>query len=290
MGLNRYFRALESELSAAVNAHLFTEARLRLPALATHETLSSAMEVLADRSRDRNRDKDAITRALIAEYRESKKSYWLAAILVAYAPMMRRLRRGCCGNDIPPDELDQLMITKLIDTIDTCPLDRAWLCRELCRCTRRHVFKYLNTENAMRRLVCSVAPDQLAYDEATEAMLMASDSAESVHGSAAAAIGRDPEERAICIAYLRDRAGDALDSEKLDLVIATRIDGERLTRYVARHYPASSNTERRRVYQRIKRRHSRAMAKLRKVFAGEWQRVRLARAAQDERSCLSMAA
>ena len=226
----------------------------------------------------------------MAEYRESKKSCWLAAILVAYAPMVRRLRRGCCGNDIPPDELDQLMITELIDTIDTCPLDRRWLCMELCRCTRRRVFKYLNMERAMRRLVCSVAPDQLAYDEATEAMLMASDSAESVHGSAAAAIGRDPEERAICIAYLRDRAGDALDSEKLDLVIATRIDGERLTRYVARHYPASSNTERRRVYQRIKRRHSRAMAKLRKVFAGEWQRVRLARAAQDERSCLSMAA
>ena len=289
-----YLSALDREIRSSTHAPLFTAARLRHPALAAHETLASAMDVLADRSRDRNGDKDAITRALVAEYRESRERFWLSALLVAYAPMARRLCRRIRDSIQDVDECEQRVVTALIEAIDACPLSRVWFCRELRRHTERTVFAYLTAEQTDRSAIIAMTSDELMRHEvAAAARLCGPDMfGPAAHPPAVPAdkqyTGADVEKRKAALAYLQKHAGYELCAEKLTLIITTKLEGQRLTRYVARRYPHLSEDLSKRTYERIKRRHSRAMGKLRNALAGRWQSVRSARAAEDDQGWLPL--
>ena len=76
----------------------------------------------------------------------------------------------------------------------------------------------------------------------------------------------DVKEQARMTAFLVERVGADIEEDRLDQLIAPQVRGEMLSRYVARLYPELKPAELRRAYQRIKRRHSRALVKLRKLL------------------------
>jgi hypothetical protein len=79
--------------------------------------------------------------------------------------------------------------------------------------------------------------------------------------------GLDPVDWSDAVRFLVQHAGHALTDEQLELMIATLVVGERLPEYVRRRNPDLRPDEFRRIYQRIKRRHSRTLALLRETLA-----------------------
>jgi hypothetical protein len=274
--------ALESDSRAPGNTAVFEAARHRRPALAPHASPSSALAVLSNRSSDRNAEKDALTRALVSEYQDRRNPLWAELLILAYLPMMGRLCGRLRRDGVPDDELWQLALLAFLETVASITRSRKWLCLSIRRTVERRVVHHLGRERKMLRLVYPTHPDDLRVleDRAVAGGLLGGNLwAET--GPARGPISMEPDERDAAIAFLLEHAGHALGLEDINLVTATAINGERLTDYVAQRYPDLEDVARRREYQRIKRRHSRAMAKLRHVLADEHKRLREARADFD---------
>ena len=77
---------------------------------------------------------------------------------------------------------------------------------------------------------------------------------------------RNPKDAATVVSLLVEHGGDILDGECFDLVTATSICGRRIPEYLERVAPELERKDRSREYQRIKRRHSRAVARLRPLL------------------------
>ena len=238
--------------------------------------------MLADRSPDRNSAKDGLTRALLSEYQDSHHPLWTALLVLAYLPLIGRIASRI-RTDIPAsDEREQLVVTSFLEVIATIRPERNWICISLRRDVERRVFKDLHRERRMLRFVCPAEPEDLQrYEEqaVAGARLGGELWPETRRESSTAPLER--YERDAATAYLTSRAGQLLDSEELALITATAIDGERIAAYVDRCHADLSDIDRYREYQRIKRRHSRAMVKLRHALAAEYERQRDARADRD---------
>ena len=78
---------------------------------------------------------------------------------------------------------------------------------------------------------------------------------------------RAPRDVARAVSLLVEHAGHLLDGEMFELLTATQICGRRIPAYLDKAHPDLPPEESRRVYQRVKRRHSRALARLRPALA-----------------------
>ena len=78
---------------------------------------------------------------------------------------------------------------------------------------------------------------------------------------------RNPKDAAAAVSLLVEHAAEVLDGEAFDLVTATAICGRKIPAFLRSVAPELNGDERVRVYQRIKRRHSRALAKVRPALA-----------------------
>lgn len=267
--------ALEAETHAPENAAVFEAVRYRCSVLAPHLSPSSVMAALSNRTPNRYREKEAVTRALIVEAQAGNHRLWSAILVLAYLPMLMRLS-GRIRSDVPEKgERDQLVVTSFLEAIRTIRRDRTWLCLSIRRITERCVWQHLGRERKMHRFICSVDPDDLRRLEAAAvAGDLLGDGPWAEIRPTAGTRGLEADEREAAIAYLHTHAGHVLDPEEVAIVTTTAIDGERLTGYIERLYPYLDQLARQHQYQRLKRRHSRAMAKLRLLFADHWERMR----------------
>lgn len=252
---------LELELQAASNRVVFARARRRRPALAMHDSLVSLLRVLRDPSQRRMDHKENLTRAMLAEHAHHPHRLWAALLLLVCGPMLRRLRRRIQGETLTADDLDQLVASAFLEVIAAFPLDaksdRTFM--YLRQMTQRRVFEHVRAEQQRQEFVRVATDHELRLyeqlDRTWHDMLpIESDDAEQYND-------------AVQIAFLRARAGDALDADKLEPVIATVVHGERLRAYIERAFPHADVAERRRIYQRLKRSHSRILSKLRTRLA-----------------------
>ena len=267
MGLQSMKGALRDEVRSEKNKVRFDEAKKKNTALAGHETVMSVLGVLGDESPRRYAEKDAVTRALVREYQERPHAFWGAVLVLAYSPMLNRLRGRIRGDAFAPDDLDQLVVTTFLEVVDTYPLDR-WadrICLRLRQSTERRVFRALRDEQRVLDFVRSEEPDDLLLHE--QLLVQADRERGWPDTRPAPRHGPDPKEVASLVTFLVRHAGDVLEQSRLDLVVATMVRGERLSAYVDRVYPDLEPAERRRTYQRIKRRHSRTLVRLREVLA-----------------------
>lgn len=267
MGLHQMKCALRVEVRAERNQKRFEEAKKHQLELRDHETVLSVLAVLGDESALRYAEKEALTRGLLREHKRRPHPFWNAVLVVAFYPMLARLRGRIYGDALPGDELDQIVLSAFLEVVRGFPLSqrRDRTCMYLRQMTQREVFKQVRAEQ--REL------EQVRPDDPEDVTRLLSDLETLGHASSWPETKpepkrrRDPKENAALVSFLVERAGHILDGDKLELVVATLVRGELLTAYVDRVYPTQSSSERRQTYQRIKRRHSRAIARLREVLA-----------------------
>ena len=252
-------RSLRGEVFSRRNALLFDEARTRHDALDRHTTIASVLGVLDDERRLAYVEKEALTRALVAEQQATPSSYWSAVLLLAYYPMLSRLRHRIYGDSVASCDLDQIVITTFLSVVAGFPLkeknDR--IAMHLRQRTQRRVFRMLREDQRRQGVVLLADPEELERVEATEWPI----AAPTGHRGP-----RNPSDAATVVSLLVEHGADILDGECFDLVTATSICGRRIPDYLQRVAPELDRDDRAREYQRIKRRHSRAIARLRPVL------------------------
>jgi hypothetical protein len=266
MSIREIGSALRAEVGAKRNQKRFEAAKQHQPELLEHETVLSVLAVLGDGSKGCYAEKEALTRALLCECKREPHPFWNAVLCVAYYPMLARLRWRIRGDAIDPDDLDQIVISAFLEVVRDFPLSRRpdRTCMFLRQKTERRVFKRVRTE---QRDLDRVRPDDPANISRSQARLEALGlPARWPETEPDPERWPDPIERAAQVSFLAKHAGDVLDGDKLELVATTLVQGEVIRTYVDRVHPSESPLDRRRAYQRIKRRHSRTIARIREAL------------------------
>ena len=232
----------------------FREGRLRQPLLADYPDVSSVFTALADQQEETYPARDALTRALLAEYQESRKPLWASILLVAYYPMLSHLRRRVIKNPIPPSEIDQVLMMAFLTILAEFPLathsDRVPM--RLRQGTRRWVFKHLRKERVHR-------PHAMPEEDDDEP----EDSNRPPRPQRPLASPEEEELLDLSL-LLRRAARTGYSQESLEVVSATVLQREPLSHYVARIAP-KDELKHRLLYERLKRRRSRTLLHFRKL-------------------------
>lgn len=274
MSLKSIRRTLLKDLRDEKNVMIFQQAAEQHPVLANHSTPMSALALLNIESPRLWAEKDAVVSALIIEQRKRENSFWNTFLCIAFYPMLSRLRHRILGFALTRDDLDQIVLSSFMETVSAYPIqDRTdRVCMRLRQTTQRAVFRKLRLDQEAQNRILSTKLWQLERLE--EELVILEDPevlARKQHlewplTKPSNDQARNLKEEAELIAFLTDHAGDELDQDRLDLLIATQIKGQRLSDVVRHRYPELSNGDRKKVYQRVKRRHSRALAKLRELL------------------------
>jgi len=272
IGMNKSLRrTVENEGYAA----LFEEARRRRPELARHETVRSVLATLEDTAPERYAERDALTRALVAELQRKPHSLWSTVLQIAYFPMLCRLRCRILGETVTGHEVDQLVATSFLEVLHDLPLgpERDRLCMHVRQNTQRRVFRCLQQEQRLHESFFLRSHRDITW-LAEEHYEPEGDETPDQEWrclwpvtSPTAASPLDSEDRAELVSLLVEMVGHVLSPDELDLVIATLVRGEQLTDRAQSLTRGQPPAEQQRAYQRIKRRHTRARAKLRKALA-----------------------
>ena len=259
ISFRRLFKDLRAEVRASRHDASFADARRRHPAFRDHHTINSVLGVLSDERRKPYAEKEALTRALVAEQQSSPSSFWAAVLLVAYYPMLSRLRHRIWGDTIPDEDLDQLVVTSFLAVVADFPLDAKHdrTALRLRQRTERRVFRAVRHEQDERQLFRPVRPE--TFEELDRPQWP--DVRDESHRGP-----RNAAEAADVISLLVECAGDMLDGETFDMVTATLVCGRRIPAFLDRLDPKLPPDERTKVYQRIKRRHSRALKRIRPLL------------------------
>lgn len=276
MNLRRQRSLLRQEIQATVHMAIFVQARARHRVLAKYETTTELLATLGSKSPRLIPEKEALVQVILAEHGSRPQPLWAALLVLACYPMLGRLRARIHGASTAGDECDQLIVSSFLEAVAACSTrptrDRAFM--RLRQVTHRLVFRELRRERRVRDRIRPTPPNELRmYEE------ICNDEHRCAPWPEMRPDGSKQPSPVECkeqIAFLKSHAGEVLSREKLEPVIATLVHGERLRQYVERTHPLATGDEHQRLYQRIKRRHSRAMRELRKLFVEHRQAAQVA--------------
>ena len=258
----KMFADVQRVVLSSRHEHRFKDARSRHPALAVHRCITTVLAALELDVRDAYAEKEALTRACIAEQQASPSSFWASALLVAYYPMLSRLRYRIYGDTLLDEDLDQVVVASFLSVVAEFPLhdkqDRTAM--YLRQMTQRLVFQWVRQELREQRLVILLVEPEQIHDLKDEAPLP--DRTPWSLGHLAHLVDGDSLRL-----LLASRFGDVVDQSKLDLVLSTMLRGEHLNRQVDRLYPDTPPDERERIYQRLKRQRERTIGRLREEIS-----------------------
>lgn len=254
MGLQHLLAALRDELRRRTHAATFHSRAKGNPVLADHPSLGALLEFLKDSSADTYAARDALLRALLVEHQRgaatpSQDSTWAGALLVAFSPMLRALRRRLRGEIFTPSELDALVLEGFLDSLHRCPVHARSVCGRLRLDTHRFVMRALLREQRRHS-------EQRALSECARG------NHEFVVFEWRAEPGElEADEQEELEALLRALVAEAITKPRLELVIATRLRGRPLPSLVNGAGPGAD-----REYQRLKRERTRTLAQLRELL------------------------
>lgn len=256
MSLRQLRNPLRDEVMSIKHENTFEEARAREPTLAAHASILSILAVMNDESERRYAEREALTRALVREQQGRPGPLWAGVLLIAYAPMLLRLRGRICGDAFARDDLDQMAFEAFFEAVGRFPLDArpTRIAMHLRQDTQRAVFRRLRAEQKARLRLTVLEEEALAVEEF------------DLFASGANEHALDDDEREELVELLVARVGDRVAPAKLEVVIATYLRGERLRDYVARQHGELAHDARELVYQRLKRERLRTLEKLRPLL------------------------
>jgi len=251
--------SLKTSLSNPNSQKAFDRVKLRQPILAHHQTPLSVLAVLGDQSARRYPEKEALTRVLVVEYQASRESLWSSLLLVAYFPILWRLRSGLRSDALCACDLDALVTEKFLEVVAEFPLSKIKdrTCMHLRQQTRRSVFRTVKEADQEYRLIESMDEEDLLNLEPVAWPEL----------PRKGELPEAPDDLEVLVKVLLKHVGGGVPRRKLDLVIATTIRGENLRSYVSRRHPGAGSTDQRRAYERLKRERSRTINKLRGLLA-----------------------
>jgi hypothetical protein len=213
----------------------YAEARARCTMLAPYETPDALVAALRGPSALTPPRRQALVAAVVAEHQRSKRPLWQSVLLAAFEPMLVRLR-GNAGSATGED-WDQEVLLAFLEAAATLQpgeeMMRAllWLTEaKLKRATRRDR-RAQDHGTFNDATYCTPFRDQAHAKLATEDVMQ----------------------------IIEKRGGPEL----LTAVLATGVEEETLTGYVARAYPDASPAERASRYKRLFVARSRVLAELR---------------------------
>lgn len=251
------FDALRRQLDTAPAAAVLAAARGRQPIL--HDGFVDVLLArMADERADSWTDREALTRAFLAEHqRDGAHGVWSALLLLAYFPMLSHLRFRLRSETLDGQDLDSIVISSFLEVIATLDLDavRDRTAMQLRQRTQRKVFHLLGRARAEHRYVAL----------ATEVPARLREHISSASPHPAERENSEQADSEQTVAQLLAVAGHELPPEQLEIVVATVLRKERLRSY-ARRCAADGETAER-VYQRLKRRRTRAMDRLRGLIS-----------------------
>ena len=234
----------------AVPPRTFAAAAVRQPLLADHANMTAVLTALDDERAETYPRRDALTRALVNEHQHSHDPVWSSALVVAYFPMLCRLRNRLVSDTIPREELDQVVITAFLSAVNDLNeherTDR--IAMRLRQRTERQVFAFLRSEREHQ------LPTDTEEREQLEAELR------ELHPEP-----RTDQHLFDVVRLLEKAAAAGLPDHCLDALKAPLVHREMLREFVARNGPADG-LSRNRLYQRLKRRRSRALKRLRDLL------------------------
>ncbi|AKF80108.1 hypothetical protein MFUL124B02_08650 [Myxococcus fulvus 124B02] len=244
---------LRVEALAPRHQAVFAAGRTRRPDFARHASLESVLDAMADAREETYPEREALTRALLAEMQVTSSPAWTAALASAYAPMLRRLRRRLLGSAVPREDLDQLVLATFLSVAGAFPLLRwaDWTAVRLRQQTARAVFRHLRKERAEQHETYTQA--QLAE------WLPDTRHASPVESPRRLSARRSFVQRDTVLVHLAQATLPRSDAEVL---MATVVRREKLRTYVSRLVEGDA-AEAERTYQRLKRQRTRLMQRLR---------------------------
>jgi hypothetical protein len=173
--------------------------------------------------------------------------------------MLQRLRLSIVAQAADREDMDHLIVEVFLEVAASLPLNgRRRLPLRLRSRTRRAVFRRLRTGKLAQRKLNDLAAE-VAADEHRDVF---------DRRDYGPKVADDPEEQSLLAQLLVERVGASVEHRKLDLVIATLIMGKSLAQIIQQQHPDMPAADRARLYQRIKRQHSRTLARLRKLLLG----------------------
>jgi hypothetical protein len=266
---------LRREIQSASQIAIFVQARAHHPVLARYGSVIELLEVVESTDSDLFLEKEQLIQFILTEHEERPQPLWAALLLLACFPMLITLSRRIQGQSRSADECKQVVFSSFLEIVSAYPSDsdeRVFM--HLRQLTHRRVFKLVHKEKRTLKREPPTPPELLllyevrCLDEHRHAPWPA------VRPGEEPTVGEREEKLALLKAY----ASAVLSPDKQALVIATLVEGLQLRSYVKRMYPSVTGDEQRRLYQRIKRRHSRAVQELRERFTSRWQKIMAARA------------
>jgi len=249
------FDPLRNKVCSTRAQAVYDEGRCRREGLIDLFTVPALLELLGESRMNDYVRKDLATRSLIAEYQRGGDSLWSSLLLVAYFPMLSRLRSRIWGNAMCQDDLDQLVIISFLGVCRSYDLDRydTYTIVRLRQLTQKRVFKEL-------RLVQGEQHDRRQLEQLARELGGLNPFKESKSPPS------PPEVEGMAEA-LFDLAVGWLPPHNIDLIIATILRREPLREYVVRVAPDEAKEHPERVYQRYKRRRTRAVKRIKGVLA-----------------------
>lgn len=242
----------------------YDETRTHYADLDAYPTAEALLTLFADADERRYPEKERITRILLVEYLVTAEPHplWSALLVLAYFPMVKRLRdrvRGMAADD--GFEADQMALEAFLDMLEDEPVEEKpdRIALHMRQATERRLFAQLKEwqrANAKREPFNEhkFARRQFGED------LQPGDPDEPRYVAKPTPARMQHYERAM------HRLFDShVGKADLDLVLATLFRGEDLWEHVDRQHPAST-LERKKLYERLKRQRTRTLARLRELL------------------------
>jgi hypothetical protein len=215
-------------------------AKSRHPALAVHTDIGGLLAALDLRSPLGPEERDALVTAIVREAQTAPHALWQALLLVAFTPMLRRLRTRIAAGRAD-DELDQRVLFAFLETVRAI-VPSTYTALALRWGTEKRIFRAIRTQVR--------APRMLELDDETHAVDPFELEAESKATFAE-------------IARIVEGAGG---EELLDVLLATAAGDEKLREYVARTYTGRTKKGFAAEYHRLCRARARLVRELRARF------------------------
>jgi hypothetical protein len=223
----------------------YAEARARHPALAPYASPSAVLNAVDRGSRLSLRERDVVLLAVLDERQRSPHPLWQSLLVVAFAPMLVRLRKGLrhpgCEN------LDQRVLVAFVETIASFP-HRLYIQRNLRLATGARLIAERRREHR--------ATDTVLFDDETY-----------VHD----VFGADAHLKAAAAEVIR--IVEAAGGEELrDALIARHAGDRSLKDYIDTEHPELTRRQRERICDRLRRTEGSVLRKVRaRLKRREWR-------------------
>lgn len=229
------------------------------PELESFATFEHALDELGCSAPERYPMRERLARFLIAQAQGSKDPVWTAVLIVAFVPMLNRLRGGLRGRLFEREELDQIVVAAFVEVVASFPLeargDRTAM--YLRQDTRRAVLRVLTDEQRARAEQCALR-DRAKVDREVNPPREFNPFTESASGNEP-----NEEERWDLERLVRALLEKTRDARHADLICRTTVGGQSVASYVDELHPGTSGAERDRLYELFYRRRRRALERLR---------------------------